>query len=176
MIKRKKSIPKPQKPKKSRVPNPKLPQTKVSFNLSYPDWLRGYQSKKKGFSTFLKDETNFAKSITYVLNTLIPKINNDWEPGKNSYQFKHCHEITINDQPAFDIYKEAIHEIHNIDIEQLNLWQFGVSGSIRLICHLEPGNTIYPLLIDYHHLGFESEKHNQNDTNKFSFCPITQYK
>ncbi|HHK0195168.1 TPA: hypothetical protein ACQN8E_001711, partial [Streptococcus pyogenes] len=133
--------------------------------------LKSYSSSN--FTTFLVDSEMYGKYITEVFKNIIPKITKDWSPGSSLSQFPHCHKIG-NDR-ANDKYCRAIENIHGISTEQLELWQFGFTGEVRLIAHLSGNDTIYPLLIDYHHLGYDSVKHNEKDTRHYKFCPIEKY-
>ena len=171
--KKNKSVPSPS-PKTKRIPQQLEPKSEIVFDFSYPNWVKSCSSKGKGFTNYLKDDNMYAEYITKILNQLIPKITKEWSPQKNNdSQFRHCHEIPVNDE-AFSKYKVAIQELHGIDVEQLSLWQFGFIGSVRLICNFS-SNRIFPLLIDYHHLGYSSEKHNQKDYKQYKFCPVEEY-
>ncbi|MEX2805051.1 hypothetical protein AB3329_08065 [Streptococcus sp. H31] len=172
MSKRKKSKIPSSSPKANRIPQQKSPENEIIFDFSYSNWIKSYSNKSKDFTSYLKDDSMYAEYITKILNKLIPTITKEWSPQKNS-QFQHCHEIPTNDE-AFQKYKIAIQDLHRIDAEQLSLWQFGLNGSIRLICNFS-SNRIFPLLIDYHHLGYSSKKYNQKDYKKYKFCPVEEY-
>ncbi|CYU34972.1 TPA: hypothetical protein U1391_001890 [Streptococcus suis] len=169
-MKKRKKIPNVSKPNGSRIPTAELPKSNVTFDFQYKNWLQSF--KKGEFTTFLKDSDEYADFITQILTELIPKITKDWEPGKQG--FKHCHTIPMEDD-AYQLYSSAIKRLHNLHTEQLTLWQFGLSQGCRLICYLQ-GKTIYPLLIDYHHLGYPSLYYNQKDFKNYNYCPMTKNK
>ncbi|MDT2731070.1 hypothetical protein P7G31_02220 [Streptococcus parauberis] len=167
---KKKNVPKVQTPN-SRIPNQDLPRNNVKFSFYYDRWLKSYSSSD--FTNYLNSENMYGKYITELFNIIIPKITKDWSPKTQSSQFLHCHKVG-NDR-AFRRYSKAIEAIHQIQTDQLDLWQFGFTGSLRIIAHLSGDNTIYPLLIDYHHLGYDSIKYNGIDRSHYSFCPIDNY-
>lgn len=169
--KRKKKVPEPAK-QRGRIPHQdSLSLDKVCFHFQYENWMKAYSDKK--FTNFLKDSEMYAEYITKIFSFLIPKITHEWSPKNNSYRgFRHCHQIS--DGRAYDKYKKAIKSLHNVEIDQLELWQFGINGSYRLICEFS-GGIIYPLLIDYHHLGYDNKHHNQDDYKQYDFCPVSKY-
>lgn len=173
MAKKRKKIPKPEIviENSTRIPKASLTKSNVRFDFIDQNWLRSFSDRK--FTTFLPSESLYAEHITYIFYTLIPNVSKDWEVGKRGGVWKHCH--SVNDDKALRKYNAAIKNIHGIDPEQLNIWQLGINGSVRLICHISPDNEIYPLLVDYHHLGYESVKHNSQDTENYRFCPIETY-
>lgn len=169
---KRKRIPKQQSPETQRIPEQKITDSQLVFDFSYPNWLKAYQGKE--FTTFLKNEVTYAKSITKIIGEVIPKLAKEWLPEKNHYsEFVHCHEVPSTHE-AYKMYCAAIKDIHGIGAEQLHLWQFGFKGSERLICDLS-ARKLTPLLIDYHHLGHPSKKYNQPDYKKFKFCPIEKF-
>lgn len=173
MGKKKKKIPRPEKnrEKSNRVPEPKVNQeNEIVFDFSYDKWLKSCNFKD--FTTYLKDAGEYAEQITYILSTLIPKISKDLKLGSNLSEFKHCHEVKSN--YAVSVYSAAISKIHNVSQDDLNLWQLGINGSTRLICHLS-GKKFIPLLVDYHHLGYPSKDHNGKDTSSYDFCPYDSF-
>lgn len=167
-MKKRKKIPKVRKPDGSRIPTVEIPKSNVTFDFHYNNWLKSFKNGK--FTTFLKDSDEYADYITQILTQLIPTITKEWEIGKRGFQ--HCHTIPIQDN-AYQLYSSAIQELHNLHTEQLTLWQFGLSQGCRLICHLHDGKIIYPLLIDYHHLGYPSLHYNQSDFKNYNYCPVT---
>lgn len=173
MAKKRKNIPKPKMDieNSTRIPKAYLDKSSVRFDFIYPNWLKSFSDKK--FTTYLPGESLYAEHITYIFYTLIPKVSKEWEVGKRGGIWKHCH--SVSDGKALGKYNTAIKNIHGIDPTQLNIWQLGINGSIRLICHISHNNEIYPLLVDYHHLGYDSVKHNSQDTEKYKFCPIEAY-
>lgn len=154
-----------------RIPVQNYENTKITFEFLYDKWLKSVDDKN--FTTFLSDNRMYAKYITYVFSTLIPTISKELIIGKNETEWKHCH--AIQDGEALGRYNKAIEKIHGINTSNLELWQFGITGGVRLIGHLTGEHIVIPLLIDYHHLGYPSEKYNQADTKKYKFCPITAY-
>lgn len=140
----------------------------ITFNFEYPNWLKGVRTKE--FSNYLVDDNEFNKNIVYILHELIPIITKE-----GLSQSKHSHEIT--EKPRKKI-KKVLQEIHgnSFAVEEIeSLWQLGIKGGIRLIC-LRKENVFTPVLIDHHHKLYESQKHNQNDTKNYSYCPIDSYK
>ena len=154
------------------VPNNRIPKgnekekTKVSFSFEYSNWFRGEQTKC--ITTYLKDESEFCKKIVYVLQVIVTKVTNDWIPGTSG---NHIHKIKDKN---FQKYSSIIHKVHGLNSSDLEncLWQFGYTGSVRLIAMLKSDNTLIPLLVDYHHLGYESKNYNEPDFKNYNYCPI----
>jgi uncharacterized protein UU032 len=176
--KRNKNIPNVKKSKSRQVPLI-APQSnentgRMYFIFLYPNWLKAF--KHDDFTTFLKDETMYADNMTYLFNTLIPKISIEWQKNRSTNEFRHCHKI--DGGRSLGKYNRALKNIHpKISLESLELWQFGFNGnSIRLICHKEAGsNNLIPLLVDQHHLGSDSKHYNEPDYSTYDFCPIDKY-
>lgn len=177
--KAKKKIPEEKNSRTPQIPKPSVEkgsEKTISFLFAYPDWLKSY--KNGNFTTFLKDESMYGEHMTYLFSQLIPRVSADWKNNSSSTEFKHCHKIDSSSD-AFKKYKNAIKQIHTrIDLDNLEIWQLGFKGNpMRLICHNgTQSNCLIPLLIDQHHLGYESQKHNQKDYKKYKFCPIEKYK
>ena len=176
--KKRKNLPNVKKIKKTQLPSLE-PQCdddsgRMYFVFPYPNWLKAF--KHDDFTTFLKDETMYADSMTYLFSNLIPKISSEWQDNRSSNEFRHCHKI--GGGRSLGKYNRAINKIHpQISLDSLELWQFGFNGnSIRLICHKEAGtNNLIPLLIDQHHLGSESKYYNETDYSTYNFCPVDKY-
>lgn len=148
---------------------------KMIFQFEYPQWLKSFQYKD--FTTFLKDENMYSSSITYLFSDLIPKITYEWQVNKSSREWQHFHKISEGE--ALGRYNRAIRNLHpKISIDSLELWQFGMTyNPLRLICHKQPNtNILFPLLIDYHHLGYVDKNYNQTDYSTYKYCPLTSYK
>ncbi|WP_221913350.1 hypothetical protein [Streptococcus halichoeri] len=178
MAKKNKKIPKIKSKNKPQIPNVNdrinNDEKRVYFSFVYPNWIKSF--KHNDFTTYLKDETMFAKQMTFLFNELMPKVSEGWLKCSNTTEFYHCHKV--NNTRVIGKYQKAIRVIHpQISVESLEIWQFGFKGnSMRLICHkVSNTNNLIPLLIDHHHLGYESQYYNQTDYSAFSFCPINNY-
>ncbi len=174
-------------PKKNIVNRTPLKKNHVSISFSYKNWIKGFSNRE--FSTFTETEREFWDNFIYIMYELIPYVYENW----NGQRIAHCHAINdlggVRSREAKKKYFSAIKSIHselknnvlleNIDnveysngqLEDLELYQLGLTGSLRVICG-KIGNTLYPMLIDHHHLGYDSEQHNQRDFSKFSYCPV----
>lgn len=81
------------------IPKPKLADSEFRF-VSVYEWLHttGKLYKKYGFSNTLKDASEYAKSVTELIENIIPKINLDhseiFDHYNNNMQYPHCHIIT----------------------------------------------------------------------------------
>lgn len=163
--------------------------------MSYKNWIKGYKSKN--ITTFTENQEKFTDNLLYIIYELIPFVYENW-----GQSIEHCHSINElkgdRSKEAQDKYIEVIKNIHpellNLSrincesdnsknerngieygtgqLEDLELYQLGLKGSVRVICG-KVDNTLYPLLIDHHHLGYDSQKYNQRDTNSFNYCPIS---
>lgn len=151
---------------------------KLSFDFSYPRWLCGVQNKS--FTNMLKDSEEFAKSITHVLNKLIPVITDNWDIIKDrpGNQFPHCHPVPPD---KVDLVKRIETEIHGkklLDSEaeqNIKYWQVGLEGIRLFVLYNYSANIMFPIFIDYHHLIHPSKWHNERDTSNLTFCPVSQY-
>lgn len=169
-----------------------LKKEELVISMSYKNWIKGYRGKD--ITTYTETEEEFVNNLMYIIYTLIPYVYKNW-----GQRMPHCHSINEeNGKEAQGKYIEVIKNIHpellnlseinsevdksknNIDrieygtgqLEDLELYQLGLNGSVRVICG-KVGNTLYPLLIDHHHLGYDCQKYNQRDTNNFDYCPIS---
>ncbi|STO08079.1 hypothetical protein [Exiguobacterium aurantiacum] len=144
------------------------------FFLSNPDWMRGARVKG-GMTTYLKDAEQYAEKIAFIMISLLPKLMKDWKslyPNPNARQFPHCHVLNGN---ALKRAKDIINEIYpdaDYSSEYLkNIWQFGFSQGIRLVCGVNNNDEIYPFFVDYHHLLNPDKNYNQQDFASFRYCP-----
>lgn len=186
----KKGIKNNKKPKKNlvRLKTP-LRKDELIISMSYKNWIKGYRGKD--ITTFTEDEKEFTRNLTYIIYELIPYVYENW-----SKNMQHCHYISelggTRSKEAQEKYIEVIKNIHpellnhkenhdnsaeeieyeNGQIDDLEIYQLGLKGSVRVICG-KVNNTLYPLLIDHHHLGYDSQKYNKRDTSKFNYCPIS---
>lgn len=181
---------------KNNVPKRQTPLRKedLIISISYKNWIKGYRGKN--ITTYTENKDEFINNIIHILYELIPYVYKNW-----GQRINHCHSINElqgdRSKEAQDKYIEVIKNIHpellnlsgnssklndlkkdsndisyeNGQLEDLELYQLGLKGSVRIICG-KVDNTLYPLLIDHHHLGYDSQKYNKRDTSKFSYCPI----
>ncbi|MFM9414116.1 hypothetical protein ACKQTC_07025 [Peptococcus simiae] len=174
---------------KGKTPLKKKEEEKLVISMSYKNWIKGYRGKD--ITTYTETKEEFVNNLMYIIYTLIPYVYENW-----GQKMSHCHSINElrgnSSKEAQGKYIEVIKNIHpellnplsdksknklngveygTGQLEDLELYQLGLKGSVRVICG-KVDNTLYPLLIDHHHLGYESQKYNQRDTNKFDFCPI----
>lgn len=175
--------------KKPRISNP-IPSNKSSVSTIYPketsdllfdfkmnEWLKSV--KIDDFTNKLKNENIFAENITHVLTELFPIIQQNWNDivGRKG-QFKNSHPIA---NEKIELVTKILHEIYGDNLFSQdgldnNLWQLGISGSVRVICYLDTSrNNMIPLFIDHHHLIHDSVKYNHHDYSKFSYCPYCKY-
>jgi hypothetical protein len=181
---------------KRNLPRKRTPLRKENLviSMSYKNWIKGYRGN--GITTFTENQEEFVKNLVYIIYELIPYVYSHW--GR---KMQHCHSINElggdRSREAQGKYIEVIKNIHpellNLSesgsdpeesptdssgisyetgqLEDLELYQLGLKGSVRVICG-KVDNTLYPLLIDHHHLGYDSQSYNQRDTSKFTYCPI----
>lgn len=170
------------------VPNVKsdlLPRdSNVTFNFIYKDWLKTV--KIGNFTNKLQDVDEFAEKMYNIMNTLIPYIieNWDWMEDVVGLRQHHCHPVAKDKLPLVkhiitETYSGTLDALINIDDD--NLWQLGLHGSIRLIVYyMKSDKTFYPLFVDYHHLIHPEDdsklsrvKHNDYKTK--SWCPVAHF-
>lgn len=142
----------------------------VWFNFCNPNWLSSIRIK--GFTNFLKDSSEFSENHFYIFRIVVPKVMVEWqEITRGGYQYAHCHRLTENGKEmAQDVYREIFKREIGDDVD---LWQFGFGGSVRLVCIRDDiNNSLIPIFIDHHHLIHASIKHNQNDYDRYSYCAV----
>lgn len=159
--------------------NPEAASSTLSFDFSYPDWLKSISNKN--FSNRLSDESQFARFIFEIIQKLFPTVQKNWDVIKTNQkkQFPHCHtvakgKISYVEDIIKDIHGRALMDKDNDDT--LTYWQLGITQSIRVIAvYNQNKNVMYPVFVDYHHLMHESVKYNQNDFDSYAFCPVCRY-
>lgn len=149
----------------------------LSFNLSYKNWMKGVSAKD--FSNKLPGLEDFSRYTHEIFSELIPTIYEHWKEIiiDRSPRYKHCHLLVSEKKSLALSIAENIHGKTILDEQNdYNIWQFGFSGSVRLVAvydHLKA--TLYPIFIDYHHHIYPDVKYNQKDTKKYDFCPHLEY-
>lgn len=141
----------------------------VDFATNQNFWLKSFGNKE--FTNYLKSKDDFSNHFYVVINKIIPYVQSNWK-HVISNKDKHCHAIKSENYDVFRVFFEELYPKYNI--EELQLWQFGVTGSTRLIASVSNesnGSVIRPLFLDYHHLISSNKHHNQTDLSKYKFCP-----
>lgn len=149
--------------------------SKVIINFSYRNWFKG--CKTKDITTYTENEKDFHENMKFIFEELLPYVYEKWASDN---QFGNCHTLHGYDKPrnreANKKYRSIITRLHpnvSTDKDDLELYQLGLNNSVRLICG-KINNTLYPLLIDHYHLGYNSEYYNQKDFNNFNYCPTIE--
>ncbi|MFP7202229.1 hypothetical protein SFC08_14760 [Lysinibacillus halotolerans] len=146
----------------------------IWIDLRDSKWLSSVRNKK--FTNFLISPESCIKSYFKILNEIIPKIQSEWEniKGRN-HGYKHCHLLTGREK---ELAREIYYEIYNHQLdEEVYIWQFGFTGSTRLICIFnEVQNAFRPIFVDHNHIIYESQKHNQADYKKYNYCIVCAHK
>lgn len=145
------------------------------FFFSNPNWMQGARVRG-GVTTFLKDPEQYAEKTAIILTSLLPKLMSDWDslyPSPNRHQYAHCHSLRDDALlRAKDVIRKIYGESLDVESEYMkNIWQFGFSQGVRLICGVSGRNKIYPLFVDYHHLLFPNDHYNEHDYETYRFCP-----
>lgn len=150
----------------------------LTFNFSKKHWMKSVNIKS--FTNKLKGQDMFSEYIFELFHNLIPVIHEHGDimiRSAGTGSWIHCHPI---ENEELDLALSIVESVHGHQFKDASdgskLWQFGVSGGIRLIAiHNYKDNYLTPLFVDYHHQIYPSEKHNQKDINKYPFCPIDSY-
>ncbi len=158
------------------------------IDFSYQTFLG--TAKNKRFTNFLRDKEEYIKSITHILNKMIPEISAKSINELKSDKRYHTHLLTgTKAEEAIAILREIVkncYSYNNDDAEKWldnqgiymqKLWQVSCPDStgIRLIGFLEENSVIFHVLfIDYYHQLFPDEKHNQSNIDKNEFS-ILEY-
>lgn len=156
------------------------PQSERFRFITVYDWLECTEAflKKRGFTNALKDEKEFSEKISYVIRTLIPKINEQSDDifirANNRSDFRHCHLLT-GDQ--LDLAQQISRELNGDDFakqtdDSFKWWQLGFTRDERIVgIFSQSENCFYPIFCDWHHLLFPSQKHNMKDYKQYHFRP-----
>ncbi|AVQ35813.1 hypothetical protein [Staphylococcus kloosii] len=151
--------------------------------LENENWLRTCKIDKENFTNMYSDYRSLAKTLTKVMTELLPDIEKngyDIFNKQNIYYSRtaHCHLV---DKSKFEIVQKIVNEINDreLDIfsdEEKKLWQYGITGGIRIICiYDQANNNVHPLFIDPHHLIHSSIKYNQQDVMTNHLCPVKTF-
>ncbi|BDR56994.1 hypothetical protein [Xylocopilactobacillus apis] len=157
------------------VRNNDKPRTKsVYIDFSkYDRWAHSFSYN--GFSNKLKNGEQLGENLFYLINQLIPEVENNLNEILNG-SHRHCHRL---DDKHCQMAKDIINHHFGIKVGDVELWQFGVKQGLRLIGEIvtdkEGYNVLYPLLIDYHHLIYPDQKHNTLDIKNYKFVPQDEY-
>lgn len=160
----------------------------VIINFSrFPFCFRCIQVKKYGFTNYLKDNIDFFDKFKELNEHIIPSfVNQNFEVLS---QGRHAHPIRNSDKEYLvikEILKKLCMDYNNYtkdeefelwfeqNINDYQIWQLGNIGGIRLF-GIRNMNVFNVLFIDYHHLLYASQKHNQINYANYNFCPITNY-
>lgn len=139
------------------------------------------------FTNKLKDANQFFKYFKRLLENEIPTLvqfnfNNISKETK-----RHSHSI-LNDTKEYVLIKDILKELLKSykkgnysteyyekflenNVNEYTIWQLGITGGIRLI-GVRKSNVFSVLFIDYHHLIYRDDKHNQENYKLYDFCPI----
>lgn len=147
---------------------------RIWFDLHDSKWLSSVKTKR--FTNFLDTPESCLKSYYMVLKDIIPKVQLEWDAivGRR-HGYQHCHLLTNDKEVAArEIYKE----IYKYPLDEgLRIWQFGFSGSTRLICvHNDTDNALMPIFVDHHHHIYESIKYNDKDFKSYGYCMVCDNK
>lgn len=175
-----KVVPATDKMPKKVVSNPiplveKSTREKVWFDFQFNNWLTSV--KVKNFTNFLKNQEEFIKNQFEIFYTIIPKVISEWNDiirSRGNYPYLHCHLLKEDKKTKV---REVFKEIYKYPLdEDLNIWQFGFTGSVRLICiHNDIEKALIPIFIDHHHLIYDNEKYNKLDYKNYSYCAVCQF-
>ncbi|MCT4785707.1 hypothetical protein ACFQO8_03655 [Exiguobacterium aestuarii] len=149
------------------------------FYFANSEWLSGAKVKG-GVTTYLKDSSQYGEKVSVVFTALIPTLLKEWRSiyVERTGRYKHCHKL---DGIALTRATELIQEIYGkkAPIDKTsefynNIWQFGFTHGIRIVCGVSTSNVIFPFFADYHHLVSPDEKYNAEDYDSYRFCPRRQ--
>lgn len=164
------------------IPKPKLFDSEFRF-VSVYEWLHttGSLYKKYGFSNTLKDAAEYVRFVTELIEEVIPKINSEhseiFDYYNHSQQYKHCHrikdkELAIVREVSKVLLGQDFASITANDDNDYSWWQLGFIQPTRIIGILSKNDhCFYPIFVDWHHLIYPNEKHNQFDYGNYSFDP-----
>lgn len=149
------------------------------FYFANSEWL-GSAKVKGGVTTYLKDSAQYGEKVSVVFTALIPTLLKEWHSiyVERTGRYQHCHKL---DGIALARATDLIHEIYgkNRPVDESsefynNIWQFGFTHGIRIVCGVSASNTIFPFFVDYHHLLSPDKNYNAEDFDSYRFCPKQQ--
>lgn len=148
--------------------------------------------KNKNFTNFLSDKDEYIKSITHILYKMIPEISKHNINDLRSNRSYHTHPLTGSKlEETISVLREVVKNcydysndeaekwIDNQGIHMQKLWQISCPDShgIRIIGYLEENSPVFHVLfIDYYHLLYPDEKHNQQNVEKNVFSILKYIK
>lgn len=170
-------------PSHQNVTNRKSVKEEFKIILENENWLRSCKIDKAEFTNMYNDYQSMAKTLTKVMTVLLPDIEKngyDIFNKQNIYYSRqlHCHIVNEN---KLEIIQKIVDKINDkqLDIfsdEEKKLWQYGITGGIRIICiYDQANNNVHPLFIDSHHLIHPDPNHNQQDVMTNQLCPIKMF-
>lgn len=154
--------------------------SKIVIDLSSETAWTCVTCKTVSFTNKLKSSSHFLKMHKSLFEEVIPFLQNNTVANIN--KLNHCH-IEIDKLDKISKIFRAILETkykNNGDsfinnkfdslFVQHDIYQLGLNNSIRLYGYFD-GFIFKVLFIDYHHLIWDSVKHNQHDFMQYTFEP-----
>ncbi|MDX1701344.1 MAG: hypothetical protein R3250_12045 [Melioribacteraceae bacterium] len=177
---KRRTVPKNETRPKKIVSNPlvaKVTRDSVWFDFHSKDWLSSVRIRDNQYTNFLANKDEYLKNHFNLFHSIIPKIIAEWQmiiPSSGRHPYKHCH--MLRDEKK-ELARKVYKEIHKHELsEDMNIWQFGFTGSIRLIClYLDKEKALIPVFIDHHHLIYDNLKYNQDNYSKYNYCIICDH-
>ncbi len=139
------------------------------------------------YTNKLRDNEQFFKYFSELFERDIPAISQYTFDNVYKATSGHSHSISPNDKKyviVLSIIKEIYKDFENCNnierdfelflennINDYHIWQLGISGGVRIIGRRR-SNIFDVLFIDYHHLIYPDKNNNQENYNKYTFCPI----
>lgn len=128
----------------------------------YRDWLKSTRIKSK-FTNCYSDNKHINNTMRDIFSKIFPHAQENINKIMANNE-AHCH--IISDRDKRNLCTQVIEEIHNKTIsEEVELWQLGATGEIRVIGSIISHGTIYifyPLFVDCHHLIYPSNNRSNN--------------
>lgn len=153
-------------------PPANMPGGVVWFNLCDSKWMTSVKTKQ--FTNFLKNVAEYSENHFHIFRVIVPKVMTEWKSIlAGGYYYRHCHQL---DGEQKEIAQSVYSEIFKRKLgEDVDIWQFGFIGSVRLVCiRDEQNNSLIPIFVDHHHLINDSEKYNQPDYDHHTYCAICE--
>lgn len=167
---------------KKTIKNLKIANDEYTMVVSFKWYFAFVSVKKKKYISYHKNEEEFIKKFKIIFRKLIPEIS------KFKYceliKQDHCHKIKYEDTEKIkDIVKESTNNVEKIsDFDKWwdnnfgdeEFYQLGFQGTdgIRLFGTLRFGHIFEVLFIDFHHSFYPDKNFNQDDHDKYKYCPI----
>ncbi|MFT9082945.1 MAG: hypothetical protein ABF477_03575 [Leuconostoc pseudomesenteroides] len=154
-----------------KIPNVTVPKLDFTFRSQY-HWLEHYEDGQR-YSNHLKSAEEFSAKIKDLIENVIPEIYDHYtdifeKRNGSKIGFKHTH--LIDDASKSALVKKVAQAVTKQKFGDVDWWQIGKTQGVRIFGFYQSSNkTFYPVFIDWNHMIYPSEKHNNLDLKSLKY-------